>query len=237
MCMNLVDPDDSRKLLIDTFFAIILTIGFENFLLHFGVTENFNKLTFSKETFFSLLFFFSTYFWVISHWIFYHELIKRYPYRRWSKFFVDITLFSLMFVILNISFGVSNSIRSLYLFILLVSVWYLLACLWHMSDKEFRSPKRYYVAHLHRFCAYLSLFAVLLYFSLLNPLSLYSRYGELIRDAIMIGTVIAIIAFNVTRLDKFILRKQTTSECCLFFYDGTLAEFPECYSANYFPNK
>lgn len=204
---------DTRELLIDIFFAIIIAVGFENFVQHFILTEVLK----SSSDLFSLtskflttgilidtLFFFGSYFWVISHWVFYHELIEKYPYYNWWKFFVDISLFSIMFLIVNISYSVystneiNNAIASL--FILLLTIWYLLSCLWHLADRKLRPVRRYLHRHIKRIVTYAVLF-VLLYVPLAT--------GQIIpwyQNAIMMGVIVAMIVWNIHRLSKFLKR-------------------------------
>ena len=154
-----INSDDHRKLLIDIFFAVIITIGFEKFL-HTFLLPNIDKLdSFDIPTLlsafsappliFNMFFFFVAYFWVISHWIFYHELIKKYPYYRCGKFLVDVAIFSIMFVIINLSFLAYDD-TILPLFILLIAIWYLFACMWHLSDSGLRPLRRYLDQHIAR---------------------------------------------------------------------------------------
>jgi hypothetical protein len=137
-----------------------------------------------------------------------------------------------MFVILNISFTVYNreNYSILYLIILLNAIWYALACLWQMTDKEIRSPRRYYRAHGQRFLTYLALFVILVYFSSFDPFSLNRAYGEIIRGIVVVSTIVTMILFNVTRLDRFICRSDIISQCSLFYDDNKrLTDFPEGY--------
>jgi hypothetical protein len=204
---------DTRELLIDIFFAIIIAVGFENFVQHFILTEVLKSSSdlFSLTSKFSTtgilidtLFFFASYFWVISHWVFYHDLIEKYPYYNWWKFFVDISLFSIMFLIVNISYSVystnqiNNAIASL--FILLLAIWYLLSCLWHLADRKLRPLRRYLHRHIKRIVTYAVLF-VLLYVPLAT--------GQIIpwyQNAIMMGVIVAMIVWNIHRLSKFLKR-------------------------------
>jgi hypothetical protein len=204
---------DTRELLIDIFFAIIIAVGFENFVQHFILTE---VLKPSSDLFsitgkflttgilIDTLFFFASYFWVISHWVFYHELIEKYPYYNWWKFFVDISLFSIMFLIVNISYSVystneiNNAIASL--FILLLAIWYLLSCLWHLADRKLRPVRTYLHRHIKRIVTYAVLF-VLLYVPLAT--------GQIIpwhQNSIMMGVIVAMIVWNIHRLSKFLKR-------------------------------
>jgi hypothetical protein len=198
---------DYRELLVDIFFAIIITVGFEKFL-HVFFLENIFKINssgimsvmdiFSDPAIgFNTLFFFATYFWVISHWVFYHKLIEKYPYYNYKKFFVDITLFSLLFVIINISFSAYNGINAK-LFVFLLVIWYSFASLWHLSDIGLRPLKHDINGHLERVLCYCILL-VLLY----DPLSLQ----EIIpwyQHIMMLCVIVAMILWNVERLTKFL---------------------------------
>jgi hypothetical protein len=204
-----VISEDHRKLLIDIFFAVIITIGLEKFLHTFllGHIHTLNSFdistllnTFSApEILFNMFFFFAAYFWVISHWVFYHELIKKYPYYRCGKFLVDVAIFSIMFVIINISFSAYNN-AILSLFILLIAIWYFFACLWHLSDKGLRPLHRYLSGHIERLATYLTLLALSY-----DPFSI-SQDHDWYRYVIMSSVIIAMIVWNVHRLNRYIDR-------------------------------
>lgn len=207
---------DYRELLIDIFFAIIITIGFEKFLYGFFLDNIFRINSFNivslidifsePNVVFNTLFFFATYFWIISHWVFYHELIKKYPYYNYSKFFIDIALFSILFVIINISYSAYNGAIT-YLFISLLGIWYSFACLWHLSDIALRPIGRYVTPHLKRVLAY-CIFLALLY----DPLSL----GEVTpwyRYCIILSVIATMISWNIHRLSKFVKRDIREYNC------------------------
>jgi hypothetical protein len=210
---------DYREILVDIFFAIIITIGFDGFIHEFFLLdiispklESFdisillNRFSAEPSLLFNMFFFFAAYFWVISHWIFYHELIEKYPYYNSWKFFVDITLFSIMFVIINISYS-AYDIRITPLFFLLVAIWYFFACLWHLSDKILRPVKRYLGPHIKRVMTY-SILLVLLY----DPLSV-SQIIPWYRDGIMVGMIVAMLTWNVHRLSRFVRRDLREYRC------------------------
>lgn len=214
--MTFINCEDHRKLLIDIFFAVIITIGFEKFL-HTFLLPHIDKLdsfdiptllnTFSAPPLiFNMFFFFVAYFWVISHWIFYHELIKKYPYYRCGKFLVDVAIFSIMFVIINISFS-AYEIAILPLFILLIAIWYLFACLWHLSDRGLRPLHTYLKPHVERLATYVPLL-VLAY----DPFSLSPTY-EWYRYIIMSSVIVAMIVWNVYRLKKYLDRDWREYNC------------------------
>lgn len=207
---------DYRELLIDIFFAIIITIGLERFLYDFLLTNLHKSSSFDTASLISIFavpatsintfLFFAAYFWVISHWVFYHELIKKYPYYNQRKFFVDVILFSIMFVVISISYSAyDNEIGQL--FILLIVIWYFFACLWHLSDKELRPVRRYVVPHVKRLVTYAGLL-LLLY----SPLMVY-HIIPLYRAYVMGAMIIAIITWNVHRLSKFMGRDLSEFRC------------------------
>lgn len=207
---------DYRELLIDIFFAIIITVGLEKFLYDFLLTNLHKLSSFDTsslisifavpETSINTFLFFAAYFWVISHWVFYHELIKKYPYYNQRKFFVDVTLFSIMFVVISISYS-AYDIEISQLFILLVVVWYFFACLWHVADKELRPVGRYVRQHIMRLVTYVALLLLLC-----SPFSVY-HIIPLYRAGVMGAMIIAMIAWNVIRLSKYLSRDFSEFRC------------------------
>lgn len=211
---------DHREILIDIFFAVIIAIGFESFIREFfkpSILHQFHQLSsfdltslikvFSAhEILLDTLFFLATLFWVISHWVFYHELIERYPYYNWPKFYVDISLFSLMFVIINISYlAYDKAVTPL--FILLIDIWYLFACLWHLSDRKLRPIARYLKRHIWRLVTYSGLL-VLIY----DPISI-EQIAPWYRDIIMVGTILAMMIWNIHRVSRFVKRNLREYRC------------------------
>jgi hypothetical protein len=185
---------DYRELLIDIFFAIIIAVGFDGFVRDFLIA-NIAKIS-SPPITLDILFFFTAYFWVISHWVFYHELITKYPYYRWRKFFVDVALFSLMFIIANISYH-TNQHEFLLLLVWLLVAWYVLACAWHLSDKGLRPLKLYLRRHMSRAITY----SVLL-FLLYDPLQInviFSSYQIVVTAAVLLSMIL----WNAHRLMMF----------------------------------
>lgn len=200
---------DYRELLVDIFFAIIITIGFDGFLREFFIKNirginafdipSIINIFSDNDKLIGISFFFVSYFWVISHWVFYHELIAKYPYYNQWKFFVDVTLFSIMFVLINISYETYNY-KIAELFILLLAIWYFLACLWHLSDKGLRPLRRYTHQHMYRMLTY-SILLVLLY----DPLSVAQTIPSY-RYLVMGGVIVATILWSADRLYKFMSR-------------------------------
>jgi hypothetical protein len=206
---------DYRELLIDIFFAIVIAVGLDRFLREFLIIY-LNKLSsfdlesiskvFSVPIRFDIFFFIAAYFWVISHWVFYHELVSKYPYYRWRKFFVDITLFSIMFIVVNISFGVDKSAITL-LFVWLLIVWYLFACLWHLSDRGLRPLRLYLKLHTWRLITYIPLLLLLYHARSIDQISHLYWY------IIMIAVILAMILWSAHRLTRF-LRKDSRVYLC-----------------------
>ena len=207
---------DYRELLVDIFFAIIITIGFDGFLHEFFIDNIKGLNTFDIPSIINFLsvndkligisFFFVAYFWVISHWVFYHELIAKYPYYNQWKFFVDVTLFSIMFILINISYEAYNY-KIAELFVLLLAIWYFFACLWHLSDKGLRPLGRYIIPHMYRMLTF-SFLLVLLY----DPLSVAQTipsYQYLVKG----GVIVAMTVLSADRLYKFMSRDLREYTC------------------------
>ena len=195
---------DYRELLIDIFFAIIIAVGFDGFVRDFLI-DNIEEIS-SPPIILDIIFFFIAYFWVISHWVSYHELITKYPYYRWRKFFVDVALFSLMFIIANISYH-ANQYEFRLLLVLLLVIWYVLACAWHLSDKGLRPLKLYIRRHTLRIITY----SVLL-FLLYDPLQInviFPSYQSVVTAAV----VLSMILWNAHRLMMFTLRDSRFYDC------------------------
>jgi hypothetical protein len=200
---------DYREILIDILFAIIIVVGSERFVHDFLVKNIENGHVMSPPIMIGILFFFSTYFWVISHWITYHELITKYPYYRWRKFFVDILLFSVMFIAANISFWAYEYKFTLLLVSLLI-VWHLFACSWHLSDRKLRPLRLYLKLHTLRVITYAGLLSLLLF--LYGPLEtnlviLSYPYG------VMVTVILALVLWNVHRLWRFTRKDSRYYNC------------------------
>jgi hypothetical protein len=207
---------DYRELLVDIFFAIIITIGFDGFLREFFIKSMHGLNAFDipslinvfsvHDKLIGISFFLVAYFWVISHWVFYHELITRYPYYNQWKFFVDVTLFSIMFVLINISYE-AYDYEIAGLFILLLAIWYFFACLWHLSDKGLRPLGRYIIPHIYRMLTYIFLL-VLLY----DPLSVAQTIPSY-RFLVLGGVIVAMTVWSADRLYKFVSRDIREYTC------------------------
>lgn len=186
---------------------------------------------------FNMLFFFVTLFWFLCHWIFYHELIQKYPYYRWRKFFVDIAIFALMFMILSTSYQIyvkdkdgNFKIKNFHLFMLLIISWYILAILWHLSDRKLRTLRWHLRAHYWRLGTFISLFFLsfkwsssLVYHLLFESFLSYETYEEGVRYVIMVIVMGAIIGYSIKRLTMFIRKNERVSlQCCLFYNNDEL---------------
>jgi hypothetical protein len=216
---------DYRELLIDIFFAIIIAVGFDRFIRDF-LLEHIQEIS-PPLAILDISFFFAAYFWVITHWVSYHELITKYPYYRWRKFFVDISLFSTMFIIINISFLVDRYEISLLLVWLLI-IWYSLACMWHVSDWKLRPLRLYLELHSLRIITFVILL-LLLYPPLGILLPTFVLFVTEITDVlsipvmiaifpsyrygVMIAVILAMILWNVQRLIRFTSKDSRIYRC------------------------
>jgi hypothetical protein len=212
---------DYREILIDILFAVIIVVGFERFLHDFLIEHIENHDVMSPPIIIAI-FFFSAYFWVITHWISYHESITKYPYYRWRKFFVDIFLFSVMFVIANISFSAYHYEISLLLVSLLI-VWYLFACMWHLSDRGLRPLKLYLQLHTWRIITYAGLFSLLLF--LPEPQETELAFPSY-RYAVLLIVILAMVLWNMHRLRRF-TRKDSRFYLCKYISGYPGRNIPE----------
>jgi hypothetical protein len=224
---------DYRELLIDIFFAIIIVVGFDRFMREF-LPDHMKEIS-TPPIMLDTLFFFAAYFWVVTHWVSYHELITKYPYYRWRKFFVDILLFSIMFIVINMSFEADQNKFGLLLVWLLI-IWQIFACLWHLSDKGLRPLKLYLKLHSWRIITYgtllfflydplhissptFALFALEVTDELSLPLggAVYSSYHY----SVMVTVILAMILWSTDRLRRF-TRKDSRYYLCK--YSGGFSE-------------
>jgi hypothetical protein len=176
---------------------------------------------------FNLLFFLVTFFWIICHWIFYHQLITKYPYYRWRKFFIDITLFSLMFIILHLSLTAYD--RHIFpLFVLLIGIWYALSAVWHFADRGLRPYRTYSDLLVVKSVVYISILIIFV-------ISRRLEYPQETALVLMISVILFMIAFNAERLNRFISKKEVISNCCLFYdNEKIMLDFPKDYSPQFF---
>ncbi len=195
---NITDKDLSKIFVdfIDIVFAIIVSMGFTFFI---DYLKNIS-LTSANIIVFSL--FLSTYFFIISDWIFYHELLCKYPYTEYTRFFIDILVFFLMFLLTYSAMAVTTT-KSLVIYIANVAVWHLSVIAWHISakkEKEYKNMKKEIdksiKAHTIRFVLYtligISYFIV-------------SQFivNEIITYLTVAVVVILIWYFNLKRLNYF----------------------------------
>jgi hypothetical protein len=204
------------------FFAVIIAVGLDKFVNDFLVSHthitnffstfsnisylfNYAYICHHAPVLFNTIFFLVTLFWVISHWVYYNGLIKKYPYRRWAKFFVDIILFLLMFVVFDLSF---QAYKIFSLFVLLVIIWHFFACFWHLSERGLRDHvKEDTIAHIKRLLMYTLIFMA----SLLYLRHTGTPTDIIVNHIIMATGIIAIIYCNVRRLKEFVYEKKITN--------------------------
>jgi hypothetical protein len=218
MALNDTQHDiDPRVELIKHFFiAVILAVGLKGFVegflidhlrkLDFFSNPHFMDLSYPQPDLFNLFFFLTTYLWAFLQFIFYSELIGKYSYKHWKKFFIDFILYSLMFVILSISFtAYEDSLFRWY--ISLIIVWHFFAYLWHEVNGAERSykhkdpPRKYIKCHMKRMVVYAILFVSFL--SLPNGV-----YEQLARHIVMIFVITAMVILNIERLNDFISKES-----------------------------
>src|SRR3712207_328951 len=233
MSQDQVTPsEDHRRAFISTiFFGLILTDGLTAYVNRYVVSlgspsfdsgfwldqlESIipippNELPIS-DALVNSLFFAVTFFWIVSHWIFYHDLIRRYPYHRWRKFFVDIAVFSIMFIALRLSLFVSDHDLIFPIYVSLIAIWYALCALWHFADRGLRPLRPYSDFLVGKSVVYFSI--VLIFIAFGN--SVIDRNGQI--DAVlMVSVLVLMVVFNIERLSKYISKKEKVSNCCLFY--------------------
>jgi hypothetical protein len=210
------------------FFGVIIAVGLDRFVNDFlffhlvkffsafsntALLFNYTYISHHAPTLFNIVFFLVTFFWVISHWVFYNGLIKKYPYKRWAKFFVDIILFSLMFVAMDLSFRAYNIFS---LFVLLIIIWHFFACFWHLSERGLRDRvKEDTIAHVKRLLMYASIFIISL---LCIKQTITTPIDIIVNDIIMATGILAIIYCNVHRLKEFVSERKITSATPVNFW-------------------
>jgi hypothetical protein len=172
-------------------------------LFDFLLKEEQKLYLFHIPVLFDFLFFMTALFWVVSQWVIYHELINRYPYgTRYRRFFIDIVRFSLMFIILNTSFLAHTRFFTL---ILSITIWHVLALVWHLWNREFEADVRIQLrVHIRSVISYAVISAIFLL--LLQPF-LFPPYGIIINLVIMATTIGCMIIFNAARLHYFLANK------------------------------
>lgn len=146
---------------IDIIFAMIIGMSFgffKDYLVNFSLTL-INMMVFGL--------FVATYFFIISDWIFYHELMNKYPYTKdYSRFFIDLVVFFLMFLLTYFAFNARNT-KYLIFYIVNVALWHFGVATWHYyAKKEYQYMKKEIdksiVAHIKRFVYFASV--AILYF-------------------------------------------------------------------------
>ncbi|MDO9098695.1 MAG: hypothetical protein Q7U60_11325 [Candidatus Methanoperedens sp.] len=181
---------------IDIIFAIIVGMGFTFFIDYLKI---FSLTTTNIIVFFLFL---TTYFFIISDWIFYHELMDKYPYtKNYTRFFIDIIVFFLMFLLTYSAF-ISINTKLLVFYVANVAVWHLSVIAWHISAiKEYQNMKQKIVesikAHTIRFVWY-TLIGISYFIAsqfIANEIVTYSTVAVIV--------MISIWFFNLRRLNYF----------------------------------
>lgn len=237
MSQGQVTSEDHRRAFISSiFFGIMLTEGLTKFVDKFiinidsrpgfllGFNDTIQNPSISPlapndlvSNLFNLLFFAVTFFWIVCHWIFYHDLITRYPYYRWRKFLVDVTLFSIMVIVLRLSLSVSDNPTIFPLFVSLVTIWYALASLWHFADRGLRPVRSYSDFLVVKSIVYFSILMIFLFVTYYPGNPVTSENKEIVKNGLMSSVVILLLIFNAERLNRFISAKERLSNCCLFY--------------------
>lgn len=180
---------------IDILFALIVAVGFtffvDPYLKNFSLTIN------ALITFFLFV---TTYFFIISDWIFYHELMLLYPYKNYGRFFFDIIMFFLLFLLTYLTFEAKNT--KFIIYILAVAIWHFTAIFWHYfaqkdySDAQLKFDKSI-CQHTLRFGTF---FGIIIFYLIFN---------KLLDDKTIVFPSFAIVVmffmwyFNLKRLNDF----------------------------------
>jgi len=206
MIKKITDFQDYRIILIDIFFAIILTTGLQKFFDDVVVKEIYNI-----QSLLTFLFFVVTFFWVVSYWVIYHIAIHHHPYFRWRKFYVDIVGFSFMFMILNLSILAPKSVYFPW-FIFSIIFWHFIVCLWHLSDLGTRRSKDSIYADLYSHIFRIGVYVlILLSFLIISPL-LNQMNKEIVLDVIMVISFLSMFILSSIRLKEYIKRDEKPGE-------------------------
>jgi hypothetical protein len=190
-------------LLINIFFGGIITIGLNRFLFDFLLIEEKKLYLFDIPILFDFLFFITAFFWVVSQWVIYHESITKYPYGiRYSRFFIDILRFSLMFIILNTSFFANTRFSTL---IISITIWHIISFIWHWWNRDLESDISIHLrVHLRSIISY-AIISIIFIFLQFYP---YSSFKMIINLVIMAITIGCMIIFNALRLQYFLIKPK-----------------------------
>jgi hypothetical protein len=189
-------------LLINIFFGGIIANGLNRFLFDFLLIKEQKLYLFDIPILFDFLFFITAFFWVVSQWVIYHESITKYPYgTRYSRFFIDILRFSLMFIILNTSFFANTKFFTL---ILSITIWHVISFIWHWCNRDLESDISIQLrVHLRSIISY-TILSIIFIFLQFYP---YFSFKIIINLVIMATTIGCMIVFNALRL-QYLLIKQ-----------------------------
>jgi hypothetical protein len=131
-CLSIILNEERKKIIIDIFFAGTITIGLEKFFYEFLLKKETNLVPFLfNATCFAVVFF-----WSISQWYAYNGVAKKDKYIKLRTFGIEIILFSIIFVLINISYLAYNLAPWLFLSFF---VWHIFACLWYLSEYTSKS--------------------------------------------------------------------------------------------------
>jgi hypothetical protein len=204
------DEQDHRRFFIDLFYAVIITVGLERFYYDFLLKESSHlQSVIFREVFslhivnvyaiFNTFLFISAFVWIVTHWVVFHELIKKNPYRNWSKFFVDVILFFVMFLVINTSYmAYSNEIFPW--FIITLISWHVIVCFWHLTEKSNRPIWEDLKTHIIRAVLYITIYCSYLNYKYF-PILIDSEFN---RNVIVFCAGVTIIILNLKRLTHFL---------------------------------
>jgi hypothetical protein len=139
-------------------FVVIIGNGFRTFTANVSLEKLVETPTLILLT--TTAYFIAGYFFVIADFIFYQFQIVRYPYpqRTVLRFFEDIVIFFLLFLLLNFA-SIWPSPRTLMVFILLLCLWYLWVMLWQLHvNKQYGRVWTRGITHAVRFTMYMVVF-------------------------------------------------------------------------------
>ena len=164
-----------------------------------------------------MIFFVSVYVWLILHWIIYHKLINIRPYEGSpAKFLIDIAMFSIVFLILALSFHVYTGV-TFCLFVLLFAILHSLGVVWFSlpsaskKDKHSEEEANEENKSLDRHDKSMHIICVILYMiflvSLISTTLLTNGIVKTsIRCAIISAAILTILGFSVGR--SLVYRKE-----------------------------
>ena len=222
--MTEIIPQDKQVALIDIYFAIIITVGLDHFINDFLFNDHLKQLDlfhalnlfYNPQTLFNILFFVSVYVWLILHWIIYHKLINIRPYEGSPpKFLIDIAMFSIIFLILGLSFYVYSGL-TFCIFVLFFAILHVLGFAWFslpsaskkgQYSEDAESKNKSLDRHdrsMHIIC--LVVYTIWLISFVLTTLLTNAVEKSTIRYAIMVTVILTIFGFSIGR--SIVYRKE-----------------------------